>query len=113
MTQSPVDGRHGLGRVEFIALMGLISTTIAASIDTILPAFDEMEVAFGKTVGDSNISLSITVFLAAMGIGMLVWGPLADAYGRKPIMLASLTGISWWRKAKLFSWGAVAPKLMK
>ena len=85
-----VDGVHGLGRVEFIVLMALISTTIAASIDTILPAFDEMELAFGKTVGDSNISLSITVFLAALGIGMLVWGPLADAFGRKKTMLASL-----------------------
>ena len=85
------DSRHGLSRAEFIGLLALVSTTIAASIDTILPAFDEIETAFGKTVGESNISLSITVFLTAMGVGMLFWGPLADAFGRKPVMLTSLT----------------------
>ncbi len=84
------DARHGLGRVEFIVLSALISTTIAISIDTILPAFSEMEDAFDLGASGSSISLSITVFLIALGAGMIVWGPLSDRYGRKPTMYASL-----------------------
>ena len=37
---------HGVGRAEFIAMMSLITATIAISIDTILPAFDEIESHF-------------------------------------------------------------------
>ncbi len=81
-------GGHGLGRTEFIVLSSLISATIAISIDTILPAFDELSTAFN--LSDGSASLSITTFLAAMGVGMLIWGPLADAYGRKPTLWLSL-----------------------
>lgn len=81
---------HGLGRAEFIVLMSSITATIAISIDTVLPAFDEIEAEFGLGADDSPVSLTITVFLAAMGLGMLVWGPLADRYGRKSMMYVSL-----------------------
>lgn len=80
----------GLGRAEFITLMSMITATIAISIDTILPAFDEIEAEFGLASVDSPISLTITVFLAGMGFGMLIWGPLADRFGRKKIMYIAL-----------------------
>lgn len=92
--------RHGLGQSEFIILSALISATIAISIDTILPAFDELSAQFD--LDDGSASLSITVFLAAMGVGMLVWGPLADCYGRKPIL---------WMALGLFTAGAVLASL--
>ncbi len=79
---------HGLGKTEFVVLSSLISATIAISIDTILPAFDEMSETFG--LADGSASLSITMFLGALGLGMLIWGPLADAYGRKPVLWVSL-----------------------
>lgn len=82
------EARHGLRRSEFVALSSLISATIAISIDTILPAFDEIEESLELDTGSA--SLTITVFLAAMGLGMLFWGPLADRYGRKPVIQLSL-----------------------
>ncbi len=80
----------GLGRAEFITLMSLITATVAISIDTILPAFDEIETAFAMGSIDPPISLTVTVFLAAMGVGMLIWGPLADRFGRKKMMFIAL-----------------------
>ncbi len=66
----------------------MISATIAISIDTILPAFDEL--AGDLDIGDGSESLAITVFLIGMGLGMPIWGPLSDRYGRKPILWISL-----------------------
>ncbi len=81
----------GLGRAGFITLMSMITATIAISIDTILPAFDEMESEFNLGSADSPISLTITVFLVGMGFGMLIWGPLADRFGRKKVMYIALS----------------------
>ena len=82
------EAAHGLSRAEFVGLSSMISATIAISIDTILPAFDEIEEALELDAGSA--SLAITVFLAAMGVGTLVWGPLADRYGRKPVIQLAL-----------------------
>ncbi len=82
--------RHGLARGEFIAMMSMLMSTIAISIDTLLPAFDEIEAQFDLDPLNSPVSLTITVFFIAMGVSTLVWGPLADRFGRKPVMYASL-----------------------
>ena len=80
--------RHGLARGEFIAMMSMLMSTIAISIDTLLPAFDEIEAQFDLDPLNSPVSLTITVFFIAMGVSTLVWGPLADRFGRKPVMLS-------------------------
>ena len=85
--------RHGLRRAEYIGLASLVTATIAMSIDTILPAFEEIEAAYGLDNSSLSISLSITVFFAALGLGNLVWGPLSDRFGRKPIMYLSLGAV--------------------
>lgn len=58
-----------------------------------LPAFDEIEADYGLTPDDLPVSLTITVFFAALGVGTLVWGPFADRFGRKPVMYVSLAGV--------------------
>lgn len=83
--------RHGLGRGEFVAMMSMLMATIAISIDTLLPAFDEIEAQFELDPIDSPISLTITAFFVALGVGTLIWGPLADRFGRKPIMYTALS----------------------
>ena len=82
--------RHGLRRGEFVAMMSMLMATIAISIDTLLPAFDEIEAQFDLDPIDSPISLTITAFFVSMGVATLFWGPLADRYGRKPVMYSSL-----------------------
>lgn len=92
-TKFQTTSRHGLSRREYIALSSFITATIAISIDTVLPAFDEIEVAFDLSDDGLPVSLTITTFFAALGVGTLIWGPFADRYGRKPVMYVALAAV--------------------
>lgn len=86
--------RHGLSRREYIGLASLVTATIAISIDTILPAFEEIETEYSLGPTDLSVSLSITAFFIALGFGNLLWGPLADRFGRRPVMFSALGAIA-------------------
>jgi len=75
-----------LSRPEFIAMMALLFATVAFSIDAMLPALPEI----GRELAPANLNHAqfvVLVFVAAMGIGTLVVGPLSDSFGRKPVIL--------------------------
>ena len=74
VTQTETEVRHGLARGEFIAMMSMLMSTIAISIDTLLPAFDEIETQFDLDPLNSPVSLTITVFFIAMGFSTLGLG---------------------------------------
>ncbi len=76
-----------IARSEFIALCAMMFATIAFSIDAMLPALPEI----GRELSPDNLNraqLIITSFVLGMGIGTLFAGPLADAFGRKPVLIA-------------------------
>ncbi|MDJ0820981.1 MAG: multidrug effflux MFS transporter [Paracoccaceae bacterium] len=76
-------------RVEFIALMAMMFSTIAFSIDAMLPALPEIGAAL--TPEDVNqAQLVITSFVLGMGIGTLFTGPLSDRFGRRPVIVAGV-----------------------
>ena len=68
---------------EFVAMLAFLFATVAFSIDAMLPALPD--IAAELTPGNVNrAQLILTVFMAGMGIGTLVAGPVSDAIGRKP-----------------------------
>ena len=73
--------RAGFG--EFVALMALIMCLVALSIDAMLPALDQMGVALNVAAAN-DIQLVISVVFLGVATGQLIYGPLADAKGRKP-----------------------------
>jgi MFS transporter, DHA1 family, multidrug resistance protein len=74
---------------EFIGLMALLMSMTAMSIDILLPALPEIGASLGvRDVG--NLPLVVTVFMLGMAIGQLVWGPLADRFGRRRPLLLGL-----------------------
>jgi DHA1 family bicyclomycin/chloramphenicol resistance-like MFS transporter len=74
-----------LGRVEFIALVGMIYATVAFSIDAMLPALPE--IALALTPERQTLALLVvTSFVLGLGVGTLFTGPLSDSYGRKPVI---------------------------
>lgn len=75
---------------EFIAMLAVIFAVIAFSIDSMLPALPE--IAHLLTPDNVNrAQLVLTAFVAGMGLGLFVAGPLSDAYGRKPIITLGFT----------------------
>ncbi len=79
-----------LGRIEFTALVSMIMAVTALAIDMMLPAFGVMKPDFGLTEGSNALAPIITFFLIGLALGQLIWGPLSDALGRKPILYAGV-----------------------
>ncbi len=73
-------------RVEFIALMAMLSATIAFSIDAMMPALPYLAATFVPD-NPNAAQLVITSFVLGMGLGTMLTGPLSDRFGRKPVML--------------------------
>jgi len=62
----------------------------ALSIDLMLPAFDEMRADFGLAADSTDTAAIITLFFLGMAAAQLVYGPLADRFGRKPVLYGGL-----------------------
>lgn len=73
------------GLTTIIALMTMIGPF---TIDSYLPSFPAIEAEFGIT--RSLLSQSLGFYLAAFAFSTLVFGPLADRLGRRPVILISL-----------------------
>ncbi|KAF6808150.1 major facilitator superfamily [Colletotrichum plurivorum] len=72
--------------VGMVAVAGFYSPLPA---NIYLPAIPKLSEAFGKSV--EALNLSVTAFLAMQGISPMLWGPLSDRYGRRPVFLVCLT----------------------
>jgi DHA1 family bicyclomycin/chloramphenicol resistance-like MFS transporter len=56
--------------------------------DLYLPALPALTEDFGAPVSQSQLTL--TTLLLAFGLSQLVWGPLSDRFGRRPVLLLGL-----------------------
>src|SRR5512135_1734037 len=101
---SPIQGprQKYLGSRGLIVLIALLSAFVPLSTDLYLPALPTMSKSLQAPAEQVNLTLS--VFFALYSIGMLVWGPLSDRYGRRPILL---TGLSLYVLASLLCSTAV------
>lgn len=74
----------GLVVLVLTLLLGLQPVTT----DLYLPALPALTQGFGAPMGQAQLTL--TALLLAFGLSQLVWGPLSDRYGRRPILLWGL-----------------------
>lgn len=76
-------------------LMVLLAAVIAITplaVDMYLPAMPNIAKDLDTHIG--TIQQSLSIFLAAYGGGMLLFGPLADLFGRRPLALFGLAGFT-------------------
>jgi len=69
-------------------MLGLLSALPPLAIDMGLPAIPALESAFHIGIGQATRTL--TVFLLGFSVGPILFGPLSDRYGRKPVLLLGL-----------------------
>ncbi|MCI0752463.1 multidrug effflux MFS transporter [Teichococcus vastitatis] len=58
------------------------------SMQIIIPALPTVAAAFA--VPYATAQMTLTVYLAGIAIGQLIYGPLSDHFGRRPVLLAGL-----------------------
>ncbi len=88
MTQPSTVGTGRIGRRELLALLSLTMALTALSIDLMLPAFGEIRAAFGMEPDAPEAAAMVTVFMIGLASVQLLYGPLADRFGRKPMLFA-------------------------
>lgn len=83
MKDSQIPGR--LGAKEVVALLAGLMALNAFAIDAMIPALPDI----GRDLGvadDNKRQLIVVAYMFGFGSTQLVWGPLADRFGRKPIL---------------------------
>ncbi|MGQ5713401.1 purine nucleoside transporter PunC [Enterobacter cloacae] len=91
-------------RNGFLVWLGGLSVLGFLATDMYLPAFAAMQADLQTPA--AAISASLSLFLAGFAFAQLLWGPLSDRFGRKPVLLLGLgifavgcLGMLWVRDA--------------
>ena len=74
---------------EFVALVALLMSLVALSIDAMLPALPEIGRDLGA-VRRNDAQFVITAVFLGLGLGQILFGPLSDRIGRRGGILAGL-----------------------
>jgi len=70
-------------------LLAALTATGPLGIDMYLPAIPQMAAEFGTSEG--AIMLSLMTFFLGLMAGQLVYGPLSDKYGRRPLIFVGMS----------------------
>ena len=74
--------------VAFVVTLGGLAAVTATAVDIFLPAQPSIGAAFG--LPSSAGGALVSAYFLGYGPGMMLWGPLADRFGRLPPLYASL-----------------------
>jgi DHA1 family bicyclomycin/chloramphenicol resistance-like MFS transporter len=74
--------------VPLTVLLGLLMALPALGTDLFVPSLPALAQSFAASVSAGQAAL--TTYFVGLAAGMLVWGPLSDRFGRKPVLLAGL-----------------------
>jgi DHA1 family bicyclomycin/chloramphenicol resistance-like MFS transporter len=77
-----------IGSVRWILSLAALTAISALSIDMSLPA--QPTIARDLDVSADVAQLTLSLFVVGFAIGQLIYGHLADAYGRRPVLLTGL-----------------------
>jgi DHA1 family bicyclomycin/chloramphenicol resistance-like MFS transporter len=120
------DGRRTMGGRELVAVLALVMSIVALAVDIMLPAFADIRAEFGMAADSTAAAGLITTFLLGLASSQLVYGVMADRFGRKPVLYAGIglyiigalasalaPGLGWLLAAR-FLWGvgAASPRIL-
>lgn len=68
-----------------LCILALLSAVAPFATDLYLPAFPAIASDLGTDA--TGVQLTLTAFLVGIAVGQLVFGPLSDRFGRRPLLL--------------------------
>ena len=71
--------------LSIVFILGLLAMLMPLSIDMYLPALPVIAGQFGVPAGSAQMTLS--TYILGFALGQLIYGPMADSIGRKPVIL--------------------------
>lgn len=72
-----------------VLLLSLLLGLQPITTDLYLPALPSLTEGFGASMAQAQLTL--TALLLAFGLSQLIWGPLSDRFGRRPILLVGMS----------------------
>ncbi|WAC25513.1 multidrug effflux MFS transporter [Ancylobacter sp. SL191] len=86
---APATPHPGMGFRQFVGYIAALMATNAIAIDSMLPALPEIGRALNIDTAN-HTQIVITAYLLGFGLAQIVYGTLADRFGRKPVLLVGL-----------------------
>ena len=95
-------GRFDANHKPSLVLLAAMTALAFGALHALLPALPILMHAFDED--PVRVQLAVTLFLAAIAVGQLVYGPLSDCFGRRPVLIAGLalflagtllSGVAW------------------
>ncbi|HLY55351.1 MAG TPA: MFS transporter, partial [Stellaceae bacterium] len=80
---------RGIGFVEFVAMISSMMAMNALATDIMLPGLAEIGSSLG-VVDENARQWIVTAFLLGFGGAQVVYGPLSDRFGRRPLLLVGV-----------------------
>jgi DHA1 family bicyclomycin/chloramphenicol resistance-like MFS transporter len=74
--------------VWLIAILAAVTATGPFAMQIFLPALPAIQSSFAVSPATAQLTLSAS--MVAIAVGTLIYGPLSDRYGRRPILLSGL-----------------------
>ncbi len=76
------------GSFALTALLALLTGIGPLSVDMYLPSLPDIGHALGAST--AQVQLTISSYLIGFAVGQMLYGPVSDRYGRKPVLIAAL-----------------------
>ena len=71
-----------------LALLAAVTAIGFSALHMVVPVLPVLAVAFNRSTAE--VQLVLTLYFAGIGLGQLVYGPVSDRFGRRPVLLAGL-----------------------
>jgi Bcr/CflA subfamily drug resistance transporter len=84
--------RSDLHPREFVAFVAALMAVNALGVDLMLPALADIGRDLAVTSANHRQWI-VTAYMFGFGAGQLLYGPLADRFGRRPVLLITLAGV--------------------
>lgn len=76
--------------ISFFIILGMMAMLPPLAIDMYLPSF--LDIAKDLAVSQEKVQTTLAIYTIGFATGQLFWGPIADSFGRKSIILLGLLG---------------------